>query len=63
MRQQIRSDVEMLSRVLDRLVCQGILEEGGEGEHKRYHLKGRPASRRMRASEAIPITVKCGFRR
>jgi len=40
MRQQIRSDVEMLSRVLDRLVCQGILEEGGEGEHKRYHLKG-----------------------
>ncbi len=39
MRQQVRESATTVTRVLRRLAEKGLLEELGEGEHRRYRLK------------------------
>jgi hypothetical protein len=38
-RAQVRTDVTILADVLDRLTKQGILEQVGDGDDRRYRLK------------------------
>jgi hypothetical protein len=39
MRRNVKADIENLSRVLDYLTAQGLLEKIGNGERTRYRLK------------------------
>lgn len=43
-REQVKVDVEILRKVLRGLAEQGLLEESGAGEQKRYRLKNRESS-------------------
>jgi hypothetical protein len=38
-RAQLRTDVTLLAEVLDRLTAQGVLEQAGDGDQRRYRLK------------------------
>jgi hypothetical protein len=38
-RAQLRTDVMLLAEVLDRLTAQGVLEQVGDGDERRYRLK------------------------
>jgi hypothetical protein len=38
-RAQIRTDVKLLAEVLDQLTVQGVLEQVGNGDERRYRLK------------------------
>lgn len=42
-RAQVRTDLKLLAEVLDQLTKQGVLEQVGDGDHRRYRL--RPGAR------------------
>jgi hypothetical protein len=46
MRQKVRTDLEALTKVLDDLADQGLLERIGSGESARYRLKAKQADPR-----------------
>jgi len=50
MREQLRVDLQRLSRVLDDLTRQGILEETGLGSDRVYRLRPQPAPKALRGS-------------
>jgi hypothetical protein len=52
-RAQLRTDVALLAEVLDRLAAQGVLEQVGDSEHRRYRLRpgAKPCSHLPRCGD------------
>ena len=53
-RAQVRTDVTLLAEVLDQLTEQGVLEQVGSGDERRYLLKPGATPWRINADAARP---------